>query len=110
MSIHSLKRKHGTVYKVVWRDELGQQRSRTFSLRRDAQAWDAQIKLAKRQGELAALDAGRQTLEDFAAEWWRLHAQPNLAPKTLQMYKGLRERHIEPRLGHLQLRALTPER
>jgi integrase len=110
MSIHALKRQSGTVYKVIWRDELGRQRSRTFSLKRDAQAWDAKIKLAKRQGELAVLDAGRETLREFAVDWWRLHAELSLAPKTLQMYKGLRERHIEPRLGHLQLRALTPER
>jgi integrase len=31
-------------------------------------------------------------------------------PKTRQGYEHLRDRHLLPRLGHVQLRALTPER
>src|SRR5581483_6813851 len=110
MSIHRVDRKGGTRYKVVWRDERHAYRSRTFSLKRDAEAWEAQIKLAKRQGELAALDAGKQTLEAFASEWWKRHAEPNLSAKTQQLYRSLCERLMYPRLGHLPLRALTPER
>ena len=71
---------------LVWRDDTGQQRSRTFSLKRDADAWEAKIKLAKRQGELAALDAGRQTLAEFSADWWRLYADPHLATATRRGY------------------------
>jgi integrase len=110
MSVHTIKRKSGTVYKAVWRDDTGQQRSRTFSLKRDADAWEAKIKLAKRQGELAALDAGRQTLAEFSVDWWRLHADPHLATATRRSYAVLRDRHVIPRLGQVQLRALTPER
>jgi integrase len=110
MSVHKIQRKNGVVYKTSWRDERGKQRSRTFSLKRDADAWEAKIKLAKRQGELAELDAGRQTLAEFTEDWWRLHAGPNLTPKTRQLYASMRDRHLLPRLGHLQLRAITPER
>jgi integrase len=110
MSIQTLTRKSGRVYKVAWRDELGKQRSRSFSLKADAETWEAKIKLAKRQGELAELDAGRQTLSEFMADWWRLHATLTLAPKTLEIYAGLKDRHIEPRLGQLQLRRITPEK
>lgn len=110
MSVHKLKRQSGPVYKAVWRDDAGRQRSKTFSLKRDADAWDAKAKLSKRQGELASLDAGKQTLASFTAEWWELHAVPNLAPKTLELYSSLRDRLLVPRLGDFPLRALTPER
>jgi integrase len=110
VSVHTIKRKSGTVYKAVWRDDAGKQRSRTFSLKRDAADFEAKVKLAKRQGELAALDAGRQTLEEFSADWWRLYADVHLATATRLSYAALRDRHVIPRLGHVQLRALTPER
>lgn len=64
----------------------------------------------ERQGELAALDAGKQTLGVFASEWWKRHAEPNLSPKTQELYHSLCKRLLYPRLGHLSLRALTPER
>jgi integrase len=110
MAIQRRQRKDGPVYRVLWRDERRALRSRTFSRKRDAEAWEAKVKLAKRQGELAALDAGQQTLKAFIDEWWRLYAEPNLAPKTLDLYARFRDRLIVPKLGHLQLRRLTPER
>ena len=98
------------VYRVLWRDERRRLRSRTFTRKRDAETWEAKVKLAKRQGELAALDAGKQTLEEFAAEWWKLYATPNLAPKTLELYQSFCDRLLYPHLGHVSLRTLTPER
>jgi hypothetical protein len=86
VSIHTLKRKRGNAYKVVWRDELLQQHSRRFNLKRDAEVWEARVKLSKRQGELAALDSGRQLLRDFASDWRALHAESHLAPKALLLY------------------------
>jgi integrase len=109
MAIQKRKRKKGVVYRVLWRDESGRLRSRSFSRFNDAQSWDAKIKLAKRQGELAQLDAGRQTLRDFADDWWRLYAEPHLAEATRRGYQKLRDQHILPRLGDMQLRSLTPE-
>lgn len=110
MSVHKRTHKSGTVWRVQWRDEQGAQRSRTFSLKRDADAWDSKIKLAKRQGELAALDSGKQTLKEFHDEWRRLHAEPHLAPRTLRLYDDLSTRQLVPKLGHLPLRQLTTER
>jgi len=110
VAIQRRERKDGPVYRVLWRDERRALRSRTFSRKRDAEAWEATVKLAKRRGELAALDAGQQTLESFIGEWWKLYAEPNLSPKTLEMYARFRDRFIVPKLGHLQIRRLTPER
>jgi integrase len=110
MSVHRRKTKSAVTWRVQWRDEANRQRSRSFSRKADADAWDAKVKLAKRQGELAILDAGRKQLAELIEEWWRLYATPNLAPKTLRIYAGLRDRYVMPRLGAMQLRALTPER
>ena len=89
MSIQRRQRKGGPVYRVQWRDEQGRQRSKTFTKKRDAEAFEAKVKLAKRQGELAGLDAGRQTLKAFSEEWWELHAETSLAPKTRRLYRWL---------------------
>ena len=110
MSIHNIKRKQGSVYRVMWRDESGKQRSRTFSLKRDAETWEAKIRLAKRQGELSALDSGRQLLRDFVSDWRALHGESHLAPKTLLLYDYLTKRQLLPQLGHVPLRQLTTER
>jgi hypothetical protein len=53
------------------------------------------------------MDAGRQTLDAFSAEWWRLYAIPNLAPVTRRSYAALRDSHILPALGRISLRAIT---
>lgn len=77
--------------------------------KRDADAFDAEVRRRKRTGELATMDAGKETLASFAEEWWRLYAVPNLAPKTRQVYADLWDRHVLPRLGGYPLRDLTPE-
>lgn len=55
------------------------------------------------------LDTGNETLETFKERWWSRYAQPNLAPRTLEMYSGILEKQIIPRLGKRKLCELTPE-
>ena len=107
------RRRHdGTVYDV-WRvrftDAAGLRCSRTFDSREDAADFEAHLRLLKRRGELASLDAGRQTLAEFVAEWWELEATPNLERATLKSYASHWNRHALPRLGHLELRQVTPQ-
>ena len=87
----------------------GAERSRTFDRRADAVAYEATVRLAKRAGDLAPLDAGRETLADFAEEWWELYAKVNLQTATLKNYAVLWNKHALPRLGHVPLRQLTPQ-
>jgi integrase len=94
---------------VRWRDERGRNRSKVLGRKRDAEAFDAEVRRMKRTRELGRLDAGKQTLAQFGEEWWELHAQPNLARKTQELYAMLWDLHILPRLGGLALRDLTPE-
>jgi integrase len=92
---------------VRWR-QGGRNRSKVLGRKRDAEAFDAELRRRKRVGDLAGLDSGKETLAEFGAEWWRLYAEPNLAPTTLRVYAMLWDTHVLPRLGSYQLRELTP--
>lgn len=109
MSVHRRKlRDRRTVWSVRWRDGE-RNRSRNFDRKRDAEAFDAELRRRRRLGDLDLLDAGKEALADFAREWWTVYAEPNLAAKTLRMYADLWDRHVLPRLGSLELRRITPE-
>ncbi len=109
MSVERVERKGGAVWRVRWRDEQGRARSKVVGWKRDADAFDAEVVRRKRTGDLDLLSGGRQTLADFAQEWWKLYAAPNLAARTLRSYAGLWDRHVLPRLGSMRLNAITPE-
>src|SRR4051794_38607972 len=106
------RRRDGTFYAVWrarWRDETGAERSKTFDRAADARAWEAKVRMMKRGGALAELDAGTETLAEFVEEWWLVYAGPNLERSTLRTYAQLWNGHALARLGHLQLRQLTPQ-
>ena len=108
MSIERVERGSGVVWRVRWR-EGGRNRSKVLGRKRDAEAFDAEIRRRKRTGDLASLDAGKQTLAEFAEEWWCVHAVPNLSRRTREVYASLWDLHVLPRLGGLQLRELSVE-
>ena len=109
MSIERLERKAGVVWRVRWRDERGRNRSKVLGRKRDAEAFDAEVRRLKRTRELGQLDSGKQTLGEFGQDWWTLHAEPQLAKVSLELYAMLWDVHILPRLGDLKLRDLTAE-
>ena len=108
MSIERVERDSGVVWRVRWRDEQGRNRSKVVGRRRDAEAFDAEVRRMKRTRELGRLDAGKETLAQFGEEWWRLYAEPNLARSTQQGYAILWDRHVLPRLGGYAVRDLSP--
>lgn len=87
----------------------GRERSRVIGRKRDAESFEAEVVRRKRTGDLDLLTGGRETLAEFAEEWWKLYAVPNLASRTLLSYAKLWDRHIQPRLGSMPLNAITPE-
>jgi integrase len=109
MSVEKVIRKQGVVWRVRWRDARGRNRSRVLGRKRDADAFDAEIKRRKRTRELAAMDAGRETLDEFVTGPWRRSYVVHLAPRTQQTYASTYDRHISPRLGHVPLRELGAE-
>jgi integrase len=109
MSLERIERKSGAVWRVRWRDDGGRERSKVIGRKRDAEVFEAEVIRRKRTGDLDLLSGGRETLADFAQEWWRLYATPNLASRTLRSYAHLWDRHVLPRLGSMRLAAITPE-
>jgi Phage integrase, N-terminal SAM-like domain len=108
MSVERRRLKNGsTAWRVRWR-EGGHNRVRQFSRKRDAEAWDSEVRRRKRLGSLGLLDAGRETLDDFAREWFKSYAIPNLAKNTQNAYADAYDRFILPRLGGFEVRQLTP--
>jgi hypothetical protein len=108
MSIERVERKDGTiVWRVRWRQGESN-RSKVLGRKRDAEAFDAELRRRRRTGELEQLDAGKETLAEFGEEWWKLYGEPNLAPSTLQVYATVWDAHVMPRIGSLSLRELTP--
>jgi site-specific recombinase XerD len=104
------KRRDGrsySVWRVRWYDATGGERSRTFDRAADAQAFEAKVRTLKRADDLAQLDAGRETLAEFAAEWWEQYAVGNLARNTLKGYAPSWNSHVLPRLGGYRLRDLS---
>ena len=108
MSVERVERQGGAVWRVRWR-EGGHNRSRVIGRKRDAEAFDAEVRRRRRTGELTMLDAGRETLADFAEEWWRVYAEPNLAVSTRRRYAEVWDLHVLPRVGGYPLRDVTPE-
>jgi integrase len=103
-----IRRKTKTVWRVHWRE--GQHhRTRHFDRKQDAVLYDAEVKRRKQLGDLHTLTASRQTLAEFAQEWFQLYAIPNLAQATQRSYACLWDAHVLNRLGGYQLRELTPE-
>jgi hypothetical protein len=65
MSVERVERKDGSVvWRVRWR-QGGRNRSKVLGRKRDAEAFDAKLVRRKRTGELAQLDAGKESLADF---------------------------------------------
>lgn len=112
VEIRERKRRDGTVYyvyRVRWKDPVtGKRLVETLDTREEALDFQAHLRLAKRRGVLQELDQGRELLSDFAAEWWTRFAKHNLDRSTRQAYASVWNRHLLPRLGHLQLRQITP--
>lgn len=110
MSVERVKRKGGEiVWRVRWRDVRGRNRSQVLGRKADAIAFDAEVRRKKRTGELAAMDGGRETLDDYVAGTWAKAHAVHLADSTQTLYADTYDRHIAPHLGDLRLVDITPD-
>ncbi len=109
MSVEKIQRIGGeVVWRVRWRQH-GQNRARTFSTRRDAADFDAEVRRQRRAGGLAALDAGTESLGDYVTGTWAATHAVTLAPKTRLHYASLYDHHLRPFLGAMALRDIDAE-
>jgi integrase len=110
VSVEKIKRRSGeTVWRVRWRQD-GRNRASTFSTRRDALDFDAEVRRTRRAGVLTSLDAGRESLGEYVTETWAPLHGVTLAPKTRRHYASLYDHHLRAYLGSVSLRDVTPEK
>jgi hypothetical protein len=109
MSVDKVRRAGGEVlWRVRWRQH-GRNRARTFSTRRDARDFDAEVRRQRRAGSLPTLDAGTETLGEYVTGTWAASHAATLAAKTQLQYASLYDYHLRPYLGSIALREITPE-
>lgn len=107
MSVELVHRKRGRGWRARWW-EGSRQRSRVFDRKRDAEAFEAEMRRRQRLGEMS-FDAGAETLGQYVeGTWAHVHAS-HLAPKTRKTYAWAYDLHIGPRLGDVPLRSVNPE-
>jgi integrase len=110
VSVHPVSRKNGSrAYEVRWR-ENGRNRSRTFSLRKDADAWDREVARRRQLGPLAVQQLtarGGPTLGQWIAERWACEHGVTLAQATRERYANAYAIHIAPWLDDVPLGEIT---
>jgi hypothetical protein len=95
-------------YRVRFRNARGERKGRTFDRAQDALDFRARLRLLKRTGDLPVLDVGRESLEQLMDDYWRLYAETRLELGTRKKYRCLWDKHIDKRLGGMELRQITP--
>jgi len=115
INVRRSKRADGVVvetFTVRWGADDGSRPRRTFDTLADAMDFQAKVRSAKRwrPDELRQEQGGRQTLDEFFADWWKSHATVELRPATQKVYRYLWNAHVQPRLGHLALRDIDSRR
>lgn len=108
MSIYKRMNKDGTASYVVRYRQNGRHRSCSFATKKDASAYEAQVKLARRGGTLRELDAGKTLLHVFGEQWWNTHVKPNLARATQEKYANSWNTRVLPQFGETPMREITP--
>ncbi len=107
MSVHLVETPQGRKYKVRWR-EGGRNRARHFDRHKDAQLFDSEVRRRRQAGDLILLTSRGVTVADYAATWWETYAEPDLSPRTLEVYAFQLDLRILPMLGGYRLREVTP--
>ena len=102
MSIH---RAQSGKWIVRYRD-ADRNRSKSFSLKADAERYDAEVRRRKELGELILSRRDVPTLREEAVDW--LASKTDLAVATEQLYADRLEHQILPELGGLKLVDVRP--
>lgn len=88
----------------------GRRRSRRIGDRRAAERVASDLRARLQLGDLAVFaDDEHPALSAYAATWLDSYA-PHLKPRTVELYRYLLKKHLEPALGALPLKEITRER
>lgn len=80
--------------------------TKTFTRRRDAESWARLMEADRVLGVAVDQGAGRVHLATYAAEWI---GSRQLAPRTVELYRDLLARLIEPTFGESPIGKIGPE-
>ena len=96
----------GWRYRVRWSLSSGERRSKSFKLRKDADAWLRHIDSDRMRGIVNDPKTSDERLTDYARRWLSMRT---LAPKTVELYRSELNCHILPTFGKVKLGAITTE-
>lgn len=96
----------GARYEVRLRGPDGQERSRTFRTRKDAERYEREQRAALDKGSWIDPRAATVTVDEYA-ERWMAHRH-DLRPRTIELYRSLLRVHILPTFGRISLGKVAP--
>jgi len=89
--------------------EGSRHRSRSFTLKRDADTFWLKVRRARETGRVEEVTAGSETLSEFFEVYWRRYALPHLTENTRRGYEAVWLKHIRGQLGDYRLREVSTE-
>lgn len=102
--------KRGTTYQVIitYKDAGGRFKKlwKTARSKREAEELRNELLVQAQRG--IDIDPEQITFGEFLDKWLKDFGRTNLAPRTLESYISIIERHLKPELGAIPLRKLTP--
>jgi hypothetical protein len=96
-SVEKRVRDGRTTYRVRYRDPAGNQRSKVFSRKVDADRWLHENETNKGKGAWVDPKGGRTRFADLAERWYVSSA--GLKPSTRHQYRVLLDGHVLPALS-----------
>ena len=105
MSIHKRTGKKGVAYQVRYRRENGEQASRTFSTKKEAERFEATLIVD--DGDIRGLTRKQRntTFAEVTRSWLNVLGQRH-APATAKRRDQILRLHVLPHLGHMPIRAI----
>ena len=100
-SVERRTRNDRTRWYVRYRDPSGEQRTKTFDRRIDAERYLTGIESSKLSGSYVDPARSRVTVGDWTERW--LVGQAHLKPTTRERYESIVRKHIRPRWGTTKL-------
>ncbi len=99
-SVEKRTRGGRVTYLARWRDEAGEQRSRSFVKKGEAERWLAGVVTSLARGQYVDPRAGRVLVRDYAERW---RAVQDHRDTTAALYERVLRLHLYPVLGERQL-------
>src|SRR5438309_164886 len=91
----------GTKWFGFYRDASGNQHTKQFSRKRDADVWEQEQKAAIRNDTWVDPGRSKMTVEEWSEPW--MAGRVHLKPKTLSSYRSLLSTRVLPRWDKVPL-------